>query len=113
MTLHPVLLEKLNATLAPVSFPPFTRRDARLPAVPGKVHAVTGMRRAGKTTFLRQLQAARRESLPPERVVFVSFDDDRLAELAATLDQAIPAKVSEVSVQPAYEWLLAEPREDR
>ena len=83
MPLHPVLLEKLNATLAPASPPPFTRRDARLPAVPGKVHAVIGMRRAGKTTFLRQLQAARRESLPPERAVFVSFDDDRLAELTA------------------------------
>lgn len=82
MPLHPVLLEKLNAALAPMSSPPFTRRDARLPGVPGKVHAVIGMRRAGKTTFLRQLQAARRESQPPERAVFVSFDDDRLAGLA-------------------------------
>lgn len=83
MPLHPVLLEKLNAALAPSSSPPLTRRDTRLPAVPGKVHAVIGMRRAGKTTFLRQLQAARRESLPAERAVFVSFDDDRLAELPA------------------------------
>lgn len=82
MPLHPVLLEKLNAALAPMSSPPLTRRDARLPGVPGKVHAVIGMRRAGKTTFLRQLQAVGRESLPPERAVFVSFDDDRLAELA-------------------------------
>jgi uncharacterized protein len=83
MALHPVLLEKLNSALAPASPLSLTRRDAQLPAVPGKVHAVTGMRRTGKTSFLRQLQAARRESLPPERVVFVSFDDDRLAELAA------------------------------
>jgi predicted AAA+ superfamily ATPase len=83
MPLHPVLLEKLNAALAPVRPLQLTRRDARLPAVPGKVHAVIGMRRAGKTTFLRQLQAALRESLPPERAVFVSFDDDRLAELAS------------------------------
>jgi predicted AAA+ superfamily ATPase len=83
MPLHPVLLEKLNAALGPVAFRPLTRRDAQLPAVPGKVHAVIGMRRAGKTTFLRQLQAARRENLPPERAVFVSFDDDRLAEIAA------------------------------
>ena len=52
-----------------------------LPAVPGKVHAVIGMRRAGKTTFLRQLQEERRNSLPPERVVYLSFDDDRLADL--------------------------------
>jgi len=83
MSLHPVLLGKLNSTLTAKEPPPFTRRDARLPAVPGKVHAVIGMRRAGKTTFLRQLQAARRQSLPPERAVFVSFDDDRLAEMAA------------------------------
>lgn len=83
MSLHLVLLEKLNAALLPVQPLRLTRRDARLPEVPGKVHAVTGMRRAGKTTFLRQLQAARRESLPPERAVYVSFDDDRLAETAA------------------------------
>src|SRR4051794_23401606 len=83
MPLHPILLEKLNAALAPKEPPPFTRRDALLPAVPGKVHAVIGMRRAGKTTFLRQLQAVRRQSLPPERAVFVSFDDDRLAEASA------------------------------
>jgi hypothetical protein len=82
MSLHPVLLEKLNAALAPTLPLSLTRRDARLPEVPGKVHAVIGMRRAGKTSFLRQLQAARRESLPPERAVFVSFDDDRLAELS-------------------------------
>lgn len=83
MPLHPILLEKLNAALAPVSPPRLTLRDARLPAVPGKVHAVIGMRRAGKTTFLRQLLAERRQGLPPERAVYVSFDDDRLANLAA------------------------------
>lgn len=83
MPLHPVLLEKLNAALAPVQPLRWTQRDTRLPAVPGKVHAVIGMRRAGKTTFLRQLQAERRASLATERAVFVSFDDDRLAELGA------------------------------
>ena len=82
MPLHPVLLEKLNAALAPAQPLRLTRRDARLPAIAGKVHAVIGMRRSGKTTFLRQLQTARREGLAPERAVFVSFDDDRLAELA-------------------------------
>jgi len=79
MALHPVLLEKLNAALGAASPPPFTKRDARLPAVPGKVHAVIGMRRAGKTTFLRQLLIERRQALPPERALYLSFDDDRLA----------------------------------
>jgi uncharacterized protein len=82
MPLHPVLAEKLSAATASALAPRFTRRDARLPTVPGKVHAVTGMRRAGKTTFLRQLQAERRETLPPERAMYLSFDDDRLADLA-------------------------------
>jgi predicted AAA+ superfamily ATPase len=79
MPLHPVLEERLNAALLSVPAGRQTPRDARLPAVPGKAHAVIGMRRAGKTTFLRQLLAERRVSLPPERALYLSFDDDRLA----------------------------------
>jgi predicted AAA+ superfamily ATPase len=37
------------------------------------------MRRAGKTTFLRQLLDEQRSEGPPERALFVGFDDDRLA----------------------------------
>lgn len=83
MSLHPVLAEKLSDALAPVAAPSLTRRDTQLPAVPGKVHAVIGMRRAGKTTFLQQLLHARRAALPPERALYLSFDDDRLAGLGA------------------------------
>ena len=57
MALHPILEEKLNAALVPGPAAPMTRRDAVLPKIANKVHAVTGMRRAGKTTFLRQLVA--------------------------------------------------------
>lgn len=81
MSLHPVLLEKLNTALLPLPPANLTARDARLPAAPGKVHAVIGMRRSGKTTFLRQLQTERRRVLAPERAVYLSFDDDRLAGL--------------------------------
>lgn len=79
MPLHPVLEERLNAALIPGPPASVTPRDARLPTVPGKAHAVIGMRRAGKTTFLRQLLAERRAELPPERALYLSFDDDRLA----------------------------------
>jgi hypothetical protein len=81
VALHPVLEDKLNLALAPS--PPFglTGRDARLPAIPGKVHAVIGMRRVGKTTYLRQVQKDLRDHLPPERALYLSFDDDRLANL--------------------------------
>lgn len=83
MALHPVLLEKLNESLSPGPSPPRTRRDAKLPGVPGKVHAVIGMRRAGKTTFLRQLLDERRRTQRPEQSFFISFDDDRLAGVDA------------------------------
>jgi predicted AAA+ superfamily ATPase len=79
MPLHPVLEERLNTALGPAAPAAFTSRDARIPAVPGKAHAVIGMRRAGKTTFLRQLLADRRSALQPERALYLSFDDDRLA----------------------------------
>lgn len=81
MSLHPVLLEKLNEAVEPVTPVVWTRRDARLPDIPGKAHAVIGMRRAGKTTFLHQLVAEQRLVSPPERVIYLSFDDDRLGGL--------------------------------
>ncbi len=78
MPLHPVLLEKLNMALGKARSIQYIQRDARLPEVPGKVHAVIGMRRSGKTTFLRQLLDEQRERVPSERVLYISFDDERL-----------------------------------
>jgi hypothetical protein len=83
MTLHPVLEEKLNTALAPAMIATLTRRDAVLPDLPNKAHAVTGMRRAGKTSFLRQLVAERQSTGSAERAVYISFDDDRLADIKA------------------------------
>lgn len=78
--LNPVLLDQLNRSLQPAErLQTWTPRDARLPDVPGKTHAVIGMRRAGKTTFLKQLLDEKREGLPPERAIYLTFDDDRLA----------------------------------
>ncbi len=112
MALHPVLLEKLNTAVAPVLPPPLTRREARLPAVAGKVHAVIGMRRAGKTTFLRQLQRERRQATAPERALFVSFDDDRLANLEVEqlnlLLEEYYRRYSELRGRETVLWLLDE-----
>jgi predicted AAA+ superfamily ATPase len=110
--LHPVLAEKLSAALSPAAATPLTRRDARLPAVHGKVHAVIGMRRAGKTTFLRQLLAERREYLPPERALYLSFDDDRLAgvsadQLALLLEEYY-RRQPELRGRETVHWLLDE-----
>jgi predicted AAA+ superfamily ATPase len=83
MPLHPVLAEKLQSALRAIPARTLTPRDVRLPALTGKVHSVIGMRRAGKTTFLHQLQDELRSSLLPERVLYLSFDDDRLAGIEA------------------------------
>ena len=51
---------------------------------PGKVSAVMGVRRAGKTTFLHQLRSEKlREGTPQRLLPFVSFEDERLADLDA------------------------------
>ena len=84
MTLLEALQEKLSDALLPLAATNLTRRDAVLPAVPGKAHAVIGMRRAGKTCFLKQLLAERRAHGPPERSISLSFDDDRLAGIDAS-----------------------------
>ncbi|GAB4118348.1 MAG: ATP-binding protein [Acidobacteriota bacterium] len=90
MALHPVLQERLNAGLEPVNPEGMTQREARLPAIKNKVHTVLGMRRVGKTTFLRQVQQEQQQSLAPEQAVYVSFDDDRLADLPlAQLDALV------------------------
>jgi uncharacterized protein len=79
MSLHRMLETKLSDALERADLTSYTRREARLPSIPGKVQAVIGMRRAGKTTFLRQLLAERRARSPIERSLYLSFDDDRLA----------------------------------
>ena len=101
MSLHPVLAEKLSAALEPAPPVALTRRDARLPAVPGKVHAVIGMRRAGKTTFLRQLLDERRAGRPAERAVYLSFDDDRLTGIEVDQDGRTPMPALPLSPTPS------------
>lgn len=81
MNLHPVLRDRLEAGLLPAPVAGMTPRYVRLPDISNKVHAVVGMRRVGKSTFLRQVQAERQRRSGAESAVYVSFDDDRLADL--------------------------------
>jgi predicted AAA+ superfamily ATPase len=64
--------------------PAFTRRDVRLPGVPGKAVAVIGMRRTGKTTFLWQVLADRlTQGTDRKGLLYFSFEDERLANMTA------------------------------
>jgi hypothetical protein len=78
--LHQLIADSLAAPV-----PSYTRRDAHLPAVPGKAVAVIGMRRSGKTTFLWQCLADRLAAgTPRSALLYLNFEDERLAGLRAT-----------------------------
>jgi predicted AAA+ superfamily ATPase len=79
------LLRQLIADSLARPIPAFTRRDAHLPAVRGKAIAVIGMRRSGKTTFLWQCLADRLAAgAPRDALLYLNFEDERLATLRAT-----------------------------
>lgn len=73
------ILRQLIVDSLAAALPSFTRRDARLPAVPGKALAVIGMRRSGKTTFLWQCLAERLAAgTPRSALLYLNFEDERL-----------------------------------
>ena len=76
------LIQKLNDALI-TEVPELTRREIRLPAVPGKAIAVIGMRRSGMTCFLSQADLLA-EGSPRESLLLMNFEDDRLTRMDAT-----------------------------
>jgi len=78
------LIEQIVADAEERAFPAGTPRDARLAWLPGKVDAVVGMRRTGKTWLLLQTLAAQVEGgVPRESVLYVNLEDERLWNLRA------------------------------
>jgi predicted AAA+ superfamily ATPase len=56
-----------------------TRRDIALPKVPGKVMAIVGVRRGGKTSFMRDhARTEVHKGRPSESQLLLSFEDERL-----------------------------------
>ena len=83
MTISPDLLRlKLQEALATPQRA-LTRRDIRLPGIPGKALAIIGVRRGGKTSFLAQCRADRiARGRPTESQLFLTLEDERLAGLS-------------------------------
>jgi predicted AAA+ superfamily ATPase len=78
------LFEQLIADFQERSLPELTVRDAVLPALPGKIDTLIGMRRTGKSWRLFQAMQDRLASgVLKERLLYVNFDDERLQPLAA------------------------------
>ncbi len=77
-----VLNQKLAESLTGLPAPGTRRRVHGQVRFPGKVTTITGMRRAGKTTFLHQLRHAIHASgVAVERLPFINFEDERLRQL--------------------------------
>ena len=79
--MNQVIRQKItDALTSPV--PSHTRRDVYLPTIKGKVMAVIGMRRSGKTTFLWQCLSDRlKAGIPRDALLYFNFEDERLAEM--------------------------------
>ncbi|HEU4643250.1 MAG TPA: ATP-binding protein [Gemmatimonadaceae bacterium] len=83
-TISNALLETKLAECLAIGVGDLTRRDIRLPAIAGKAIAVVGVRRSGKTTFLRQHRAERVEAGEPRDAhLLVSLEDERLVGMTA------------------------------
>ncbi len=79
-----ILEEKLGESLAAPIPAGISRRIFGAYALPGKVTAVVGMRRAGKTMFVHQLRGERLAAgTPRECLPYINFEDERLAGMTA------------------------------
>ena len=78
------LLEQLIVDFHERPLPTPTHRDVELPALSGKIDAVIGMRRTGKTWFLFQaMNHYLEQGAPKEAMLYLNFDDERLLPMTA------------------------------
>ena len=79
------LLEQLIADFHERPLPDLTHREVDLPAQSGKIDAVIGMRRTGKTWFLFQtMQRYLEQGVPKQVILYLNFDDERLMPMDAS-----------------------------
>jgi predicted AAA+ superfamily ATPase len=84
LPLRDALTEKLLESLEGPLLPSTPRRVFGTTALPGKVTAVVGMRRVGKTTLLHQWRSAHLAGgVPRFQLPYLNFEDERLAGLDA------------------------------
>jgi uncharacterized protein len=73
------LRQKLDESEHHAATRPLTRRDVHVPQVPGKVIAVVGVRRGGKTSFMRDLaRQAVSGGMPENSQLLLNLEDERL-----------------------------------
>ena len=78
------IIQQRLADAVGMKIPELIERECRIPNIPNKAYAVTGMRRAGKTCFLYQIMKKCLErGVPKSRLVYFNFEDERLTDITA------------------------------
>ncbi|MDT8318394.1 MAG: ATP-binding protein [bacterium] len=73
------LIEQIIADFHERELPDLTARKAELPRLSGKIDAVIGMRRTGKTYFLYEIMKEYlADGAPKSSMLYINFDDERL-----------------------------------
>lgn len=85
------LIKQLIADFHAAPIRSLVARDIALPLDIEKIVVVTGMRRAGKTSLLLNAIQTLRQSLPVEKLIYLSFEDERLSLQAEDLDLILQA----------------------
>ena len=79
------LLEQLIVDFHERPLPVPTHREVELPTLAGKIDAIIGMRRTGKTWFLFQaMQHHLEQGISKEALLYLNFDDERLLPMIAS-----------------------------
>mgnify|MGYP006287005725 FL=1 len=85
------IFDQLIADFHERPLPALTRRDIRLPWIPGKIDTVMGMRRSGKTWFVYQvIDDLLNQGRSKESVLYVSLEDERILPLKGSELHRIP-----------------------
>lgn len=78
------LIEQIIANFHERQLPTLTARKTQLPRLSGKIDAVIGMRRTGKTYFLYQvMDEYLADGIPKSSLLYINFDDERLYPMAS------------------------------
>jgi predicted AAA+ superfamily ATPase len=85
------IIDRLVADFHATQLPTLTPREITLPALAGKVDSIVGMRRSGKTWFVfQQIEELKAQGTPPECLLYVNFEDERLLPMSAEELHLIP-----------------------
>lgn len=84
VSVRKTVLRELLADFYERPLPAVTRRDLAFEILPSKILTLTGVRRAGKTYCLYQLMHRLiAEGVPKENLLWINFEDERLAPMTA------------------------------